>query len=108
VRGLITHTDQQAGQFVVRIFRSDREVVPEEALSKNYFLMRIKGILPKEAFGQFGDLSVKREADKLVLEDFQFVQRLLQLKKQKLAKKRSRRKGKSTTNGSSTLEKSQE
>jgi len=108
VRGLITHTDQQAGQFVVRIFRSDREVVPEEALSQNYFLMRIKGILPKEAFGQFGDLSVKREGDKLVLEDFQFVQRLLQPKKQKLAKKRSRRKGKSTTNGSSTLEKSQE
>lgn len=101
VRGLITYIDHQAGQFVIRIFRSDRrtqDVEPEEALKQTYFLMKIKGVLPKEAFGEFGDLNVKREGDNLVLKDFQFVQRLLQPKKQKSAKKRSPRKGKSTKN----------
>ena len=98
VRGLITYIDHQASQFFVRIFRSAHEVVPEEAQKTSYFLMRLDGILPKEAFGQFADLKVKREGQKLVLEDFQFVQRLLQPKKQKSTQKRSRRKEKSTKN----------
>lgn len=102
IRGLITYIDRQAGQFFVRIFRSDREVVPEEAQKTSYFLMRLDGVLPKDAFGQFADLKVKREGQKLVLEDFQFVQRLVQPKKPKSTKKRSRRKGKSTTKDSQT------
>jgi len=101
VRGLITYIDLQANQSVVRIFRSDcriQDVAPEEALKQTYFLLRLDSVLPQEASGHFADLKVKREGQKLVLEDFQFVQRLLKLKKKKSTKKRSRSKGKSTKN----------
>ncbi len=101
VRGLITYIDRQAGQSVVRIFRSVRRteaVTPEEALKQSYFLLKLDGVLPQEASGHFADLKVKREGQKLVLEDFQFVQRLLELNKKKSTKKRSRRSGKSKKN----------
>ncbi len=99
VRGLITYIDSKAGMFTVRIYHNHSADSSATQL-QNFFLLTIQGTLNSEAFGQFGDLDVRREGDKLILEKADFVSRLFQPKKQKRKKKQRRRQGKTKANES--------
>ena len=94
VRGLVTYIDSKASTFVVRIYHND-SVGSSTTHQQNFFLLTIQGTVNSEAFGQFADLDVCREGDKLILKNASFVGQLLQPKKQKRKKKRSHRQGKS-------------
>ncbi len=97
VRGLITYINSKADIFVVRIYHND-SVDSSTTQQQNFFLLTIQGTLNNEAFGQFADLDIRREGDKLILENASFVSQLLQPKKPKRKKKRSRRQGKTKAN----------
>ncbi len=106
IRGVITFSDRQAERFVVRIYRNysiEKHISTNPSLAisakeeASFFLLTLQGKLPDDAFGQFADLDVVREGDQLILKDYRFVQQLLQPKKEKTKKPRSRRKHKSKT-----------
>jgi hypothetical protein len=97
VRGLVTYIDSKAGTFVVRIYHND-SVGSSTTHQQNFFLLTIQGTVNSEAFGQFADLDVCREGDKLILKNASFVGQLVQPKKQKRKKKRSHRQNKARAN----------
>jgi hypothetical protein len=73
VRGEIVSQDSHTGTITVRIHRNI--IPPDKALRKKYqpFTLGIEGFLPGNVNGQFWDLDVCREGNKLILEDATFI-----------------------------------
>lgn len=94
VRGLVTYIDNEAGKFVVRVYRNVKPSnILERPKNDQPFLLTLVGIMPKEAYGQFWELRVHREADQLVLKEATFVAQVFKPKKE-TSKKRQSKKGK--------------
>lgn len=97
ISGIIAYQDTEAGKFAVRIYRNVASL-GELAHSKDKpVLLTLTGVLPVEgsAVGQFWEMHLRRESDRLVLQDATFVARVFPPKASKKGKKQRRSKTKS-------------
>ncbi|MFB2920638.1 hypothetical protein [Aerosakkonema funiforme] len=95
VRGLVTYIDDKAGNFVVRVYRNVKSSdITEHTKDKDdqLFLLTLVGIMPKDAYGQFWELRVHRQADRLILKDAKFIAQVFQPKKKPSKKRQTKKK----------------
>lgn len=93
VRGIVTYIDSKADKFVVRVYRNVKPSdVPEQAKDDQLFLLTLVGTMPKEAYGQFWELQVHRQADRLILKEAKFIAQVFKPKIE-TTKKRQPKKG---------------